>query len=705
MEQEALFFKRMSSTVIKGRLFLILLFFAVVLNPCFGLEWEPLSDGETELSLESLHRDDKDNGSPEEKIIRRSPITKNARFDLEILNRHFSVISGTVSKELPEYQLDANYRNDSGRLPISVRHSKLKTAQALQKIIDSLQRSHSKELAYLASNDSIQGRVFVDELLARDSFPNGLTRKEIIAHLNRENYSILSRRTLVHSNLDAIGQIPGDGKYSQVFYKVVDQVLREPENTPVLTKYLYYDPKTDDFIGTRFAWVAYDLNLNILYGVSIPAEVFYLNMAIIAEELESVNRQLRIKSNELESVNRQLRIKSNGLAVLSLIAVAAFVVVFIQRRKVYWQNQELELFDRENKVIIAEKEEIIRERSRYLHAAEYASSYMVILDNENRAVWTNQKFRDHYGAIDGLTLADISNHPDLEKLKEEIRQRRNDNTVGRQSSITYHSRLGDKTVQSELTILPPPNQGWIIIVDTDITQLEEAKTKQENLYQAISHDIRTPLQASLTSLESLHIHLRDDPTLYEHVRNALKDVQSAMIIADNLRESAQYQLGEIPFSSHRLSLYEQVEHATDILRSYSEIFQVCLVNQVDPNILVVYDQERLRSIIRNLISNAVKSVECRQKRIGNYNGIVTLSARSEGPVVIFQVADNGIGMSQEKANTLFAEATIEKGLGSYLIKHFIADHAEADAIQVSSAPNIGTTISFYLPKHSANGKD
>jgi signal transduction histidine kinase len=125
--------------------------------------------------------------------------------------------------------------------------------------------------------------------------------------------------------------------------------------------------------------------------------------------------------------------------------------------------------------------------------------------------------------------------------------------------------------------------------------------------------------------------------------------------------------------------------------------QVSLVNGVDGEIMVVADKNMIRTVLRNLLSNALKYT--------NMGGQVELGSRfMTGSVEIF-VKDNGLGMTPEMVTKLFRLDTTFStvgtanehgtGLGLILCNEFILKNR--GSIYVQSEYGFGSTFRFTLP--------
>jgi len=120
------------------------------------------------------------------------------------------------------------------------------------------------------------------------------------------------------------------------------------------------------------------------------------------------------------------------------------------------------------------------------------------------------------------------------------------------------------------------------------------------------------------------------------------------------------------------------------------------VQDIDDNLpLIACDRRRIRQVLLNLMSNAIKFTE---------KGIISLSVKSQGDEILFAVMDTGLGISQEMKERIFQPfiqtANIIKhvqgiGLGIHISRNLIQAHG--GDLWVESKIGEGSTFFFTLP--------
>ena len=116
--------------------------------------------------------------------------------------------------------------------------------------------------------------------------------------------------------------------------------------------------------------------------------------------------------------------------------------------------------------------------------------------------------------------------------------------------------------------------------------------------------------------------------------------QQLIDLLENLLEWAQVQTGELIVNNQAYCLHEMLQPSLEIYKNYASKESVQLRVIIDPTIKVLVDEQIINTVIRNLLSNALKHTP--------KGGHVVLSARTQGEFVIIRVSDNGVGLTAEQ---------------------------------------------------------
>lgn len=240
-------------------------------------------------------------------------------------------------------------------------------------------------------------------------------------------------------------------------------------------------------------------------------------------------------------------------------------------------------------------------------------------------------------------------------------------------------------------------------VDFKNDQLQKALAEREAFFSIIAHDLKSPLSGliGMTGLLMEDVDGLSREELQKLAKEMGQSVQNLYNLLENLLEWSQMQRGLTAFEPGACALGELVRRNIELLQVVADQKKVALQNSVAEDTMVLADQSMLNTILRNLISNAIKFVEP--------GGGVDVFAGKDGDMVAVAVRDNGIGMDQKTLTGLFAldkkksrrGTAGEKGtgLGLMLCKEFVEKHS--GRIWVESEQGKGTTVFFTLP--AANG--
>ncbi|MCX6281565.1 MAG: HAMP domain-containing sensor histidine kinase, partial [Bacteroidetes bacterium] len=237
-------------------------------------------------------------------------------------------------------------------------------------------------------------------------------------------------------------------------------------------------------------------------------------------------------------------------------------------------------------------------------------------------------------------------------------------------------------------------------------KLRELNANKNTFFPIIAHDLKSPFN-SILGFSKLLQDEYDSFTPEEHKR-FIKRINDGLLnvfkLLENLLEWSRVQLGRSEFNQEDVDIGLL---SFEIINAHKLIFekkhqQVSI--QIPDNTMVHADQNMLRTIIRNLVSNAVKfSGENKTIRI---NTLATASANKVPPGFIgIRVTDEGVGIKEEDLGLLFRidsgyrqKGTAMEGgtgLGLILCKEFVEKHK--GIIWVESEAGKGSSFTFTVP--------
>ncbi|MFA8436386.1 MAG: tetratricopeptide repeat protein [Marinifilaceae bacterium] len=238
-------------------------------------------------------------------------------------------------------------------------------------------------------------------------------------------------------------------------------------------------------------------------------------------------------------------------------------------------------------------------------------------------------------------------------------------------------------------------------LETINQKLKISNASKDRFFSIIAHDLRSPFHAILGFSDLLNEELKGkaNTSVLQEYNSALNESSHKLFnLLENLLEWANSQRGNLDFQPEKFDLYEKIQQNLEIFKLKAQEKGIRLNSFVKPGTKVIADQNMINTILRNLISNAIKFTA--------FNGEVNILTKSTNGILEIAVQDTGIGISPEIQAKLFqidhnisTSGTNEEegsGLGLIICKEFIEKHG--GKIWVQSQPNIGSTFSFSLSK-------
>jgi PAS domain S-box-containing protein len=235
------------------------------------------------------------------------------------------------------------------------------------------------------------------------------------------------------------------------------------------------------------------------------------------------------------------------------------------------------------------------------------------------------------------------------------------------------------------------------------TKLKELNTSKDLLFSIISHDLRTPFNQFIGGTELLLTKLEeyDKNMLRKFLTLLNKEAVRSYRLLENLLQWSKTQRGLIKFDPRPIDLFEFVDELMKFYESMAEEKGIELNVKIPKSLHVYADKEMLSTILRNLVSNALKFTD--------KGGEVEVSVIEKNDMenmfseyLEVSVSDTGIGIKEENISSIFSidenksnsykeSAT---GLGLLLCKDFVERHN--GEIWVESEYGKGSTFYFTI---------
>jgi signal transduction histidine kinase/CheY-like chemotaxis protein len=241
--------------------------------------------------------------------------------------------------------------------------------------------------------------------------------------------------------------------------------------------------------------------------------------------------------------------------------------------------------------------------------------------------------------------------------------------------------------------------GKLIKVNKDLELALQSNTDTNRFISILAHDLRSPFSVILGYCELLSYNLRQfsSDEIEKLVNEINKSTQVTFNLLEDLLKWARMNSGRIPFKPQKLNFKNIWDDINKILAPDYFAKNVTLSYSISDEIEVIADSDMLKTILRNLISNAIK--------YNNTGGFVKVTAEQTASNIIFTVSDNGIGMQPDYLSSLFDLAEIHPtpdtsgeqglGLGLFLCKGFV--EKQGGKIWAESINGKGSFFYFTLP--------
>ena len=251
----------------------------------------------------------------------------------------------------------------------------------------------------------------------------------------------------------------------------------------------------------------------------------------------------------------------------------------------------------------------------------------------------------------------------------------------------------------------------IILRQTE--ELRKTIAGRDKLYSVIAHDLRSPM-ASIKMLCNTIMMSIDPQTVpgdvFEMLEMTNKTAEEVFSLLDNLLKWTKSQLGKLSNVPQPIDMVGLVDGVIEVFKPIAESKSISLeLNSEVEFINVIVDIEMIKSVVRNLISNAIKfshkdtvvMVHVKIQDVADENK----TGEGNGTEVLVTVSDRGCGIKKEDQGKLLNEATHfttfgtnseeGSGLGLLLCKDFVSkNHGR---LWFTSEEGIGSNFNFTIP--------
>jgi len=230
-------------------------------------------------------------------------------------------------------------------------------------------------------------------------------------------------------------------------------------------------------------------------------------------------------------------------------------------------------------------------------------------------------------------------------------------------------------------------------------ELQKVNAEKDRFFSIIAHDLKSPFNSILGFSNILLESAQEEDleSIKKYAQIISHSSQSAMNLLTNLMQWSQSQTGRMNFIPEYFILGDIIDEIVLLSTDIAVQKSITITNDSPSEITVYADKAMIGTVIRNLVSNAIKFT--------TPGGRVTISAEATQDEVRISISDTGVGISKpvlEKilhidSNCSTPDTQGEKGtgLGLILCKEFIEKHG--GKIGVESEPGKGSVFHFTIP--------
>ncbi len=231
-------------------------------------------------------------------------------------------------------------------------------------------------------------------------------------------------------------------------------------------------------------------------------------------------------------------------------------------------------------------------------------------------------------------------------------------------------------------------------------RLRALNASKDKFFSIIAHDLKNPFSSIIgfSSLLQERIKEKDYEGTEQYSEIILSSAERAMNLLMNLLEWSRSQTGRMEFTPEYIEMVALINEVVDLFSDNAKQKSITISSNLPRNAVVLADRAMAGTILRNLISNAIK--------FSMPGSDIVISAEQKKDEVIVSLTDHGIGIKKSDIKKLFRieegfstpGTKNEKGtgLGLILCKEFIEKHN--GKIWVESELGLGSTFYFSLPR-------
>lgn len=236
-------------------------------------------------------------------------------------------------------------------------------------------------------------------------------------------------------------------------------------------------------------------------------------------------------------------------------------------------------------------------------------------------------------------------------------------------------------------------------------ELQRTIAGRDKLYSVIAHDLRSPMGSIKMVLNMLILNLPSEKIgdeMYELLTMANQTTEDVFSLLDNLLKWTKSQIGKLNVVYQDIDVVEVVDGVIDIFNMVAGMKKITIREEKPEKLAVSADIDMLKTVVRNLISNAIK--------FSNENSEVLVKLEAKDGMAVVSVQDHGCGIDEEGQKKLLHTDTHfstfgtnneeGSGLGLLLCQDFVVKNG--GKLWFTSKKGEGSIFSFFSSVEKIN---
>jgi signal transduction histidine kinase len=238
-------------------------------------------------------------------------------------------------------------------------------------------------------------------------------------------------------------------------------------------------------------------------------------------------------------------------------------------------------------------------------------------------------------------------------------------------------------------------------IEKNKKELEDLNATKDKFFTIIAHDLKNPFNTviGLSELLMERYDTYDETKIKHFIEHIYKFSKNAYNLLENLLQWAKSQTGRMDIKIEKTDIFELVNDNLNLLKGRADSKNIKLTSNVDIGLYASIDKNMIRTVLRNLISNAIKYTQ--------KNGEVRVKASKNENFIYVSVSDTGVGIPKENLDKIFKIDTnistqgtdneTGTGLGLIISQEFVEQNG--GEISVSSQEGKGSEFTLKLPAY------